>query len=258
MDVGTMANTTNAVMNTYTAKETKQAEDTRKYQPAGKTNEAAKKYSVSGKTIGQPKLSEKAKAYYEELKSKYGNMDFILVSKDKKEMAKANAGSFANPYKMVVLIDEEKIERMAEDEQYRKQYESVIASAQQKLPQLQQNIGNMANVKGFGMQVNDCGKSSFFAVMQKSFDDQAARLEEKRAEKKAEKKAAEKKAKKKEQEERLEEKRAQRKKDQEVVIAADSIEELMKKIEEYNYAYKADTVKSESEKYLGTVIDFKG
>jgi hypothetical protein len=54
-------------------------------------------------------------------------MDFILVSKDMKEMAKANAGSFANPNKMVVLIDEEKIERMAVDEQYRKQYESVIA-----------------------------------------------------------------------------------------------------------------------------------
>ena len=29
MDVGTMANTTSAVMNAYTAKETKQAEDTK-------------------------------------------------------------------------------------------------------------------------------------------------------------------------------------------------------------------------------------
>ena len=76
---------------------------------------------MTGKTIGQPKLSENAKKYYEELKSKYQNMDFILVSNDMKEMAKVNAGSFANPQKMVVLIDEEKIERMATDEQYRKQ-----------------------------------------------------------------------------------------------------------------------------------------
>ena len=258
MDVGTMANTTSAVMNAYTAKETKQAEDTKKYQASGKANEAAKKYPVSGKTIGQPKLSEKAKAYYEELKSKYGNMDFVLVSKDMKEMAKANAGSFANPYKMVVLIDEEKIERMAEDEQFRKQYESVIASAQQKLPQLQQTLGSMANVKGFGMQVNDGGKTSFFAVMQKSFDDQAARLEKQRAEKKAEKKAAEKKAEKKEREVRLEEKRLQKKETQDVIISADSIEELKKKIDDYNYIHMADTVKSDAEKYVGTVIDFKG
>ena len=44
-------------------------------------------------------------------------------SKDMKETAKANAGQYANANKMVVLIDEEKIERMADDESYRKQYE---------------------------------------------------------------------------------------------------------------------------------------
>lgn len=166
MDLGTITNSTNAVGNTYAAKETKQADEVRKY-------------GVTGKTIGQPKLSENAKKYYEELKSKYQNMDFILVSNDMKEMAKANAGSFANPHKMVVLIDEEKIERMATDEQYRKQYESVIASAQNKLPELKQSLGNSANIKGFGMQVNDNGASSFFAVMDKSFKAQADRLENK-------------------------------------------------------------------------------
>lgn len=254
MDVGTISNNTSAAVNSYAAKETKQADD-------------VKKYSVTGRTIGQPKLSEKAKKYYEELKAKYQDMDFILVSKDMKEMAKANAGSFANPQKMVVLIDEEKIERMAEDEQFRKQYESVIASAQKKLPQLQQALGNSSNIKGFGMQVNDGGKASFFAVMQKSFDEQADRIEKRRAEKKEEKKAAEKKeekkaaekkAEKKEREEKLAEKRAEKKEAQEVVISADSIEELVKKIEEYNYSYRADTVKTDAEKYLGTVIDFKG
>ena len=140
MDVGTINNSVNAAANTYAAKETKQAED-------------VKKYGVPGKTIGQPKLSVNAKKYYEELKSKYQNMDFILVSKDMKEMAKANAGSFANPNKMVVLIDEEKIERMAQDEQFRKQYENVIASAQKKLPELKQALGNSSNIKGFGMHL---------------------------------------------------------------------------------------------------------
>lgn len=245
MDVGTFTNRTGTAMSSYVGKETKQADE-------------AKKYNVTGKTIGQPKLSENAKKYYEELKAKYQNMDFILVSSDMKEMAKANAGSFANPLKMVVLIDEEKIERMAEDEQFRKQYESVIASAQKKLPELQQAIGNSPNVKGFGMQVNDNGAASFFAVMQKSFDEQADRLEKQRAEKREEKKAAQKKAEKKEREEQLEEKRTQKKESQEVIIYADSVEELKKKVEDYNYNYMADSVKTDTEKYLGTVIDFKG
>ena len=233
MDLGAITNSTNAVANTYATKETKQADE-------------VKKYGVTGKTIGQPKLSENAKKYYEELKSKYQNMDFILVSNDMKEMAKANAGSFANPHKMVVLIDEEKIERMATDEQYRKQYEGVIASAQNKLPELKQSLGNSANIKGFGMQVNDNGASSFFAVMDKSFKDQANRL------------AAQKKTEKKEREEQLEEKRLKKKESQEVVITANSIEELKKKIDDYNYLQMADTVKTDAEKYLGTTIDFKG
>jgi len=245
MDVGTITNSTSAAMNSYAAKETKQADEVKKYQ-------------VSGKTIGQPKLSEKAQKYYEELKSKYQNMDFILVSSDMKEMAKANAGSFANPQKMVVLIDEEKIERMAEDEQFRKQYENVIASAQQKLPELKQALGSSSNVKGFGMQVNDGGKASFFAVMQKSFDDQADRIEKQPVEKKEEKKAAEKKAEKKEREEKLAEKRVQKKESRDVILSADSLEELKKKIEDYNFIHMSDAVKTDTEKYLGTVIDFKG
>ena len=249
MDVGTITNSTNAAANAYAVKENKQTDE-------------VKKYGVSGRTIGQAKLSENAKKYYEELKAKYKDMDFILVSKDMKEAAKANAGSFANPNKMVVLIDEEKVERMAADEQFRKQYESVIASAQKKMPQLQQALGKSSNIKGFGMRVNDDGRASFFAVMDKSFKSQAGRLEKQRAQKKEEKKAAEKKAEKKEREEKLEEKleekRLKNKETKEEVITADSIEELLKKIDDYNYLQMSDTIKTDAEKYVGTVIDFKG
>lgn len=245
MDVGTITNSANVITNTYAAKENKSADE-------------VKKYGVSGKTIGQAKLSENAKKYYEELKAKYKDMDFILVSKDMKEVAKANAGKYANPNKMVVLIDEEKIERMAQDEQFRKQYESVIASAQRKLPELKQALGNNPGVKGFGMQVNDNGAASFFAVMDKSFKAQAERLEKQRDEKKEEKKAAKKKAEKEEQEERLEEKRLENKEAKEVMLSANSIEELIKKVEEYNYSRMSANVKTDAEKYVGTVIDFKG
>ena len=63
---------------------------------------------------------------------------------------------------------------------------------------------------------------------------------------------------KKEREEQLEEKRLKNKDSQEVVITANSIEELKKKIDDYNYLQMADTVKTDAEKYLGRTIDFKG
>lgn len=52
---------------------------------AAEKTQAKKK--VSGRTIGDPVLSEKAQKYYEKLKAKYSNMDFILVSPEKKEEA---------------------------------------------------------------------------------------------------------------------------------------------------------------------------
>ena len=45
------------------------------------TSKAKQTTGNYGQTIGQPELSEKAAKYYEQLK-KYGNYDFILVSRD--------------------------------------------------------------------------------------------------------------------------------------------------------------------------------
>ncbi len=249
MDVGKIANNIAAAANTYVSKETNKDND-------------VKKYSVSGKTIGQPKLSKEAKKYYEELQAKYKNLDFILVSKDMKEVAKANATSYANPSKMVVLIDEEKVERMSVDEKFRKQYEGIIESASKKLPAMQQELGKKENVKGFGMEIKEDGRKSFFAIMDKSFKDQASRIKEQRAKKSAKKKAEQKKSEKREKEEKLEtklkEKRLIEKKSSKEIITADSLEALKKKIDEYNYMQRADNVKSEEEKTIGSFFDIKG
>ena len=91
---------------------------------------------------------------------------------------------------MVVLIDEEKLEKMATDEAYRKQYEGIIQNATTKLPELKSSLGNNASsVKGFGMQVDNNGTASFFAVVDRSLAAQKKRIE-KNAEKKAEQKKA--------------------------------------------------------------------
>ena len=213
-----------------------------------------------GRTIGQPELSEKAAKYYEQLKKKYGNYDFILVSREEKENAKANAAQYANSFKTVVLIDEDKIEQMATDAKFRKQYEGILSGAAAQIQQLKASIQKSgADVKGYGMQVNDGGTLSFFAVLKKSSADQKARIEKKAEQKKTEKKAAEKKAAKKEKEERLQEKRTENDDSEETVtITAGSIDELLSKIETYNFNTRSDSVQTASERQVGQNFDFRG
>ena len=188
-------------------------------------------------------------------------MDFILVSKDQKANAQANAASYANGNKMVVLIDEEKIERMATDENYRKQYEGIIKNAASGLSQLKFQIessGQSQNVVGYGMKVNDGGTASFFAVLKKSSADQKARIEKKAVEKKEAKKAEEKKAEKKEKQDKLKEAQQTSDDDDTITISAGSIEELIKKINDYTFSMKSDNVQTEAELQVGQHIDFRG
>ena len=185
-------------------------------QVGGSTAVSGKKNEY-GRTIGEPKLSEEGKKYYDELKKKFGGYDFILVSKDQINNAKSQAARYANPTKPVVLIDEEKIEKMATDKDYREKYESVIAGASSQLSKMKdQLMSSGADVKGFGIQVNDGGTASFFAVVKKSQDAQAERIEKNREAKKAAhkkevKEAAAKRAEK-QKAEKLKEKRAEAKK----------------------------------------------
>lgn len=245
-----------------------QAETVSSYAAASNTAVSektdVKKSKVKGATIGSPELSDKAKKYYEQLKKKYSNMDFILVSEDKKAEAQANAGKFANPNRMVVLIDTEKVERMAEDEKYRKQYEAIIAGATNQLSQLKSSLGaNASSVKTYGMQVKE-GTASFFAVVDKSLAAQKARIEKKAAEKKADKKKEQKKA----EEKRAEEKRTEKKEadkankweddEDTVTVTASSIEELIKKINDTVYAGMSDYVRTEEESWVGGRFDYYG
>ncbi len=209
-----------------------------------------------GRTIGQPQLSEEGKAYYEELKKKYSNLDFVLVSKDMKDIAKAQAGSFANPNRLVVLIDEEKIERMATDENFRKQYEGIIEKARVQLPRMKQSLSSKGEkVKGYGLLFNDGGNASFFAVVDKSLADQRKRIARNAEKKKEEKKTEEKK----DAREAAEEKRREKMETEDTVtITASSLEELLRKIDDYYYDELSDSVQTQEEMMIGQNIDFRG
>ena len=206
--------------------------------------------TTATETVGEPKLSDKAQKYYEHLKKKFGQYDFILVSSEEKENARANAGKYANNLRTVVLIDEEKIEKMATDEKYRKQYEGILSGATKQIEQIKaaaQDAG--ASLKGVVMQVNDNGTTSFFEALQKTNDAQKARIEKRIEKKKAEEKAEEKKA--------LEQKSVSDNSSEEVfTVMADSFEGLIKKIEEYAFDKRSDSVQTEMEKQIGQNIDF--
>ena len=224
-----------------------------------------------GAVIGDVELSDAAKDYYDKLKAKFHNMDFILVSKDMKSQVAANAAAYGNASKQVVLIDDEKLEKMATDESFRKKYEGIIAMSQLKLQEAKNSLASSgASVKNFGMSVGTDGKTSFFATLEIS-NNNAKVLEKKQAEKKAakakEKKQAEKKAKEEQFEKIREEKKTSEKAaedapnevvdDREYVeIKAYSMNELISKVSRYVYDYSTNNVLTEGEKQVGQSVDY--
>ncbi|MCR4793177.1 MAG: DUF6033 family protein [Lachnospiraceae bacterium] len=238
-----------------------------------------------GMTIGDVKLSDKAAEYYDQLKGKFGNMEFIVVSGDMKDSVKANAAMYGNASRQVVLIDEEKLERMATDENYRNKYEGIIAMSQARLTEMKNSLASTgAGVKNFGISVDENGNESFFATIEKSSQAQKERIE-KHAEEKKEAKKAKEKAEKKEIAEKQREKAAEKRKAEKealedrlresddetdetdadavtekeyVTISSNSLSSLLNKVQNYSFGNASDRVMTEAEKMIGSHIDFKG
>lgn len=257
-----------AYQNTYgNDKTSEKKENVKKAESKGtsgtqNTEEAKndKKVEVKGAgTYGNPKLSETALEYYNSLKKKYGNLNFVLVASDKKQEAEMMKGSFANANALTVLIDTDKIERMATDEAYRAKYEAILNNAVSGLSQFKTQLGSKANsVRAFGMSVNNDGKTSFFAVVDKSLADQRKRIEKKAEEKKEAKKQEAKKAQKEKNEERLENRKKAEEYEEEdtITITADSPEELLRKLDEYYQQGLFASARTEEEKAVGSRFDF--
>ena len=257
-----------------TAKETSSSKvETKAWSPIDVTSSLVPRKTDYGFTIGDVKLSDTAADYYKTLKSKFGNMEFIVVSNDMKAQVRQNAAAYGNARKQVVLIDEEKLEKMATDENYRNKYEGIIAMSQMKLLEAKNSFTSTgASVKNFGMSVDASGTERYFATIEKSTELQKERIEKKAEEKKElkaeEKKAAEKQA----REERIEKGREERKAEDEeiseridtdehkdyVMIEAFSMHQLLNKVSDYSYNYASNNVMTEAERSLGTQIDFRG
>lgn len=246
------------------------------WKPLANTSPLIPKYdSEYGNVIGNVSLSDEGKNYYDKLKAKYHGMDFILVDTSIKGQVAKNAAAYGNANKPVVLIDAEKIEKMATDESFRKKYEGIIAMSQLQLAEAKNSLASSgAAVKNFGMSVDSNGKTSFFATLEKTSENNKA-LAEKQAAKKAakakEKKVAEKKAKEAKLEEKRAEKKAAEKEAEEavdeaetavemddkeyVMFNANSMDELRNKVSKYAYSSSEKQILTETEKTIGQKFD---
>ncbi len=184
---------------------------------------------VNGKnSIGNPKLSNAASKYYEELKAKLGDMEFIVVDDEHIDTAKEQSSNMSSDKSMVVLISESELEAMATDENIRKKNEQFIEDAKAQMPDMMKKLKESGvSVKSFGIEIKD-GTTSFFAVVDKSLALQKERIEEKK----------------------------ESTKEDLVTINATNLEELMKKIQDFIYEAKADTVVTAQEKLVGQSVDF--
>lgn len=206
------------------------------------------KPTTTKSTIGTPKLSETASSYYDELKSKYSDVAFVLVDDAHAGSAKEHASDITTDKSMIVLISEDEVEQMATDETTRKKNESIIEDARAQMPDLLKQLKESGTeVKAFGIEFDDNGTASYFAVVDKSMAAQKERIENKVTEKRAEEKKAQKKD---------EQTKNNVKKEDLTTVTASSMEELIKKIKDVMYEAKADSVLTEQEKLVGQKFDF--
>lgn len=186
--------------------------------------------------IGNPKLSEKAASYYETLKTKYKDADFILVDDAELESAKQKATQLDTKKDMYILISASEVERMVTDDVARKNNEAFIENSIKNMPGYRKELeATGAEIQNFGIEIDNDGNHSFYVVIDKSLDAQKERIEEAREEKKAEQK--------------------KEKKELET-LSATTFEELIQKLKDYLYAAKSDQVLTEQEKLVGSHIDF--
>ena len=213
-----------------------------------KVNKEELKAGNTKTTLGNPKLSETASNYYEELKSKYSDVEFVLVDKEHLDTAKQYTSSLVTDKSMIVLISEDEVEQMATDDNVRSQNEKLIEDAKTQMPDLMKQLKESGTeVKSFGIEFNKDGTASYFAVVDKSLAAQKEHIENNLAEKRAEKKADAK--------ELVSDKRTERKENL-TTVTASSMEDLIKKIKDVMYEAKADSVITEQEKMVGQNFDF--
>ena len=220
-----------SVYQTVYEKNVQKKNDLKKQEAANKVQKMEKYEPVE--------LSDRAKALLEELKKKYGNMDFMAANYDSEEEASRYLSRGTKEYS--VLIEPELLEEMAADEEVKEKYLGVLEDATSQLKAVKEELTDEeeATVKHIGVTVGSDGTLKFFAELEKSSAKQRERIEAAKEEKK-------------EELEKAKEKRVDDDKIKKTKVSADSVQELIEKIREVDW----EAIKAEPMQLTGAKYDF--
>ncbi len=181
-------------------------------------------------------LSTEAKNYLEELKKKFGDMDFFVADcATDEEMGRYFA---MGQKKYSCVISSDLIEKMATDEAAREKYEGIIAGAGEQIEEMKaeaaEELGEEAaeQIEFVGFKVDDNGMVEYFAKLRDDNNSYYAKLKQERAEAKEAEKKAEEKRNDKKAEEKLTGKEDKLHKNDDLWFQADSKEGLIEAIRE--------------------------
>lgn len=141
------------------------ADNTTARKESASRSSAAKKTSEKSSS---PVLSDQAKALLQELKKTYGNMDFIVSDCNSEEETQSSLAKGTKEY--TVLIDSEELERMAADEEVKKQNLALLDDAVSNLDALKEELKNTENgdsVVHLGVTIGKDGNVSYFAELER-------------------------------------------------------------------------------------------
>lgn len=186
-------------------------------------------------------LSDKAKAVLEELKEKYGNIDFFVADDVSNEDASGIMSAGTREFS--VLIDPDTLEAMAEDDAVKEKYMGIIDDSTQQLASISKELEESGQeVESLGVKIDADGVATFFAKIKESNENYKKQVEaEKEAQAEAAKKAEKKAKDREEQDERLEALRDRPPVKDEpqprtAELTAASAEELLEKIKNFDWS----------------------
>ncbi len=185
------------------------------------------------------KLSKSAQKVLDELKKKYGKMDFMVADFEGDEEAKEILSRGTKEFSVLLSTDE--LEKMADDESYKEKNMDRIDGAVKMSERINarfdvSDASGSAEVKNIGISFNSDGTTSYFAELEKSSEQQKERIEQSREKRAEEKKASEKK-----------ESGSKR-----VTIKASTEDELLEKMKQIDWS----KVKEEKAETSGSKFDY--
>ena len=162
---------------------------------AGASKASGKSAAKKTDQNSQVNLSENAQKLLKEMQKTYKNMDFIVADYETDEEAASYLSRGKNQYS--VLLSPEELEKMASDENVKKENLKVLDNAVSKLSELRDQLGDKGkDISRLGIAIDNNGEVSYFAELEKVNERQRERIEEGRESKREEAKEAEKKARK--------------------------------------------------------------